>query len=222
MFDDFEYTPEGDVWDRISAETAEGTDRGALAAMFADCAWAPNRRVWRGVMAGLYPMRRRRAVIWWSAAAGIALLLGMSLYFTLRPDPNQIQGVIVENRPETPANPKSPEHNKSNSLQPETPQDPSSPQNIVQDEDGAAGNQMRRDGRPGLGPQQFSHTPNTPNQRRNPSNPGDPSNPADQNTGDSLPKTPFVPFAPSPKDLIVEQNPSDPSKQTPDSMLHDQ
>lgn len=81
-FDDFEYTPSTEVWDRIQA-TEEGGN-GPLAVTFADFNWPPHKRVWRRIRATMHPQRRRRALVWWSAAAGIALLLGLSLLLTFR------------------------------------------------------------------------------------------------------------------------------------------
>lgn len=75
-FEDFEYTPRAEVWDRIAATP---TDR-PLGVKFRAFAWMPSRRVWRGIVAELHPqVAQRKAIIWWSAAASVVVLLGIGL-----------------------------------------------------------------------------------------------------------------------------------------------
>lgn len=76
-FDDFEATPNGGVWDRISGDLKDDAQRGGLAVNFDEFAPQPNKRVWAGIEAELHPERKRRAAYWWwaGAAAGLALLI---------------------------------------------------------------------------------------------------------------------------------------------------
>lgn len=73
LFDDFEFEPRAEVWDGIAAGSPQP---GELTETFSDFNHAPHPKVWRRVVHQLYPARRSRAVVWWSSAAGIALLLG--------------------------------------------------------------------------------------------------------------------------------------------------
>lgn len=75
-FEDFEYTPREEVWDRVQQD-AYATPPGFLSGKFAGFGHAPRGRVWRGIMASMYPMRRRRIIVGWAAAASIVLLLGI-------------------------------------------------------------------------------------------------------------------------------------------------
>lgn len=74
-FEGFAHTPSDQVWERIAATP---TDR-PLGAKFVAFLWKPNPRVWRRISAQLQPAWRRTAIVWWSAAAGIALLIGIGL-----------------------------------------------------------------------------------------------------------------------------------------------
>jgi hypothetical protein len=74
-FEGFQHPPSDAVWDRIAATP---TDR-PLGARFRMFAVVPNPRVWRRIAAQLQPQQRRSTVIWWSAAAGIALSIGFYL-----------------------------------------------------------------------------------------------------------------------------------------------
>lgn len=75
-FEGFQHPPSDAVWDRIAATP---TDR-PLGARFRMFAVVPNPRVWRRIAAQLQPQQRRVGLIWWSAAAGIALLIGFALF----------------------------------------------------------------------------------------------------------------------------------------------
>ncbi|HEX2901040.1 MAG TPA: hypothetical protein VHS96_15080, partial [Bacteroidia bacterium] len=74
-FEGFQHAPGEDVWERIAATP---TDR-PLGARFRGFAVLPRRRVWRNISAVLHPQVQRRAIVWWSAAAGAAILLGIGL-----------------------------------------------------------------------------------------------------------------------------------------------
>lgn len=81
MFDDFEFEPRPELWDRIESQSTGPEEAGNLAPMFTEYTHAPHSRVWRAIANQLQPGRRRRAVIWWSVAAGIALLIGFTAAF---------------------------------------------------------------------------------------------------------------------------------------------
>lgn len=80
-FEGFEFQPNDAVWDRI-AETP--TDR-PLGAKFRAFTWEPHPRVWRGIVAALNPAARRRVWVW-SAAAGVALVAGLTWMLSGSPD----------------------------------------------------------------------------------------------------------------------------------------
>lgn len=94
-FEGFQHPPSDAVWDRIAATP---TDR-PLGARFRMFAVVPNPRVWRRIAAQLQPQQRRSTVIWWSAAAGIALLLG---FYLLQPAAETpfAKNFAVRNNPE--------------------------------------------------------------------------------------------------------------------------
>jgi len=75
-FDNYEYKPKKDLWDRISGEM-EGNNTAPLAGTFEAYGHEPKPQVWENIASELHPNRKRRFVYWWwTAAAGIALLIG--------------------------------------------------------------------------------------------------------------------------------------------------
>ncbi len=79
MFNDFEFEPRPELWDRIESESVAPEQQGNLAPLFAGYTHAPHSRVWRAIANQLQPGRKRRAVIWWSVAAGITLLVSLGV-----------------------------------------------------------------------------------------------------------------------------------------------
>lgn len=80
MFDDFEFEPRPELWDRIESESVGPEEAGNLSPLYAEYTHAPHNRVWRRIANQLQPVRRRRAVIWWSVAAGIAVLVTLGIF----------------------------------------------------------------------------------------------------------------------------------------------
>ncbi len=81
MFNDFEYEPRPELWDRIESNSV--AQEGNLAPVFAGYEYTPNSRVWRAIANQLQSNRKWKAFVWWSVAAGITLLV--SLGALLRP-----------------------------------------------------------------------------------------------------------------------------------------
>lgn len=80
MFDDFEFEPRPELWDRIESESVGPEQAGHLAPLYEEYTHAPHSRVWRAIANQLQPVRRRRAVIWWSVAAGLAILVTLGVF----------------------------------------------------------------------------------------------------------------------------------------------
>jgi|GEM_PF-3851787 len=93
LFDDFEFEPRAEVWDQIAAGTPQP---GELTDAFSEFTHPPHARVWRKIVHQLYPARRRRAVAWWSTAAGIALITGIFLWQGLLNPSDQPKDLLTD------------------------------------------------------------------------------------------------------------------------------
>lgn len=77
-FEAFSHEPKADVWARIESDVQV---QRKFALIFATFTWRPNPRVWSKIAAELNGTNASRfAALWWSAAAGIALLIGLGFY----------------------------------------------------------------------------------------------------------------------------------------------
>jgi hypothetical protein len=81
-FDGFEFKPKNELWDRIEAGQDEAAGREEIRRKFALFAWQPDKAVWARIAAELQPGNRVAAFWWWSLAGGLALLLGLGIYFS--------------------------------------------------------------------------------------------------------------------------------------------
>lgn len=88
MFDDFEHKAPADLFDKIQGKGAPVP--GEFSAVFAEYAHAPSSGVWTKIERALYP-KKRRAVIWWSVAAGLAVILATSLFWNLNTSNNIVR-----------------------------------------------------------------------------------------------------------------------------------
>ncbi len=75
-FDDFEFQPRDQVWDRVQQDVGSDSRAGFLATTLGALAHRPRPAVWRKIVRELHPqVARRRAFVWWSAAASVAVLI---------------------------------------------------------------------------------------------------------------------------------------------------
>lgn len=82
-FEDFEFSPREGVWDRIRKDVREDAAPGFLGAAFNEVTHPPRQAVWRKIAAEINPAyRRRRAIIWRSAAAILLLATGAAIWFS--------------------------------------------------------------------------------------------------------------------------------------------
>ncbi|HHG83364.1 MAG TPA: hypothetical protein ENJ82_01340, partial [Bacteroidetes bacterium] len=84
-FEDFEYAPREEVWDRLQSDAAAGAPA-ALQPTFSEYVHTPRVQVWDRIVGTLYPARRRR-IIWWAAAASLLLLAVTGLVLRTMSDP---------------------------------------------------------------------------------------------------------------------------------------
>ena len=77
-FNDFEFTPSNSLFDGIQDGLTKDPEQGALNQKFDDFNTAVSESVWPKIEKELHPRKKRRAIIWWGAAACLVVAFGVS------------------------------------------------------------------------------------------------------------------------------------------------
>ena len=87
-FDNFKHKATDGLFDKIQGAGAPVP--GEFSNSFDGYTHIPQGSVWLRIEAILHPEKRRRVIFWWSSAAGLAILIGTSLFWNLnsRNEPN--------------------------------------------------------------------------------------------------------------------------------------
>lgn len=81
-FENFQYQPKADLWDRIQENANTHVAIGPLSAQFENFTYYPHKRVWKAIAVELFPQRKKNILYWsYSAAASIVLLIGTYFFF---------------------------------------------------------------------------------------------------------------------------------------------
>jgi hypothetical protein len=80
-FDDFKHKATDGLYDKIQGAGAPVP--GEFSNGFDGYTHIPQGSVWLRIEAILHPEKRRRAIFWWSSAAGLAILIGTGLFWNL-------------------------------------------------------------------------------------------------------------------------------------------
>jgi len=80
-FDDFKHKAADGLFDKV--QRAGAPVSGEFSGSFDGYTHIPQGSVWLRIEAILHPEKRRRAIFWWSSAAGLAILIGTGLFWNL-------------------------------------------------------------------------------------------------------------------------------------------
>lgn len=104
-FENFQYRPKADLWDRIQENINTHEAKGPLSVQFENFIYYPHKRVWRAIVAELFPQRKKNTLYWsYSAAASIILLVGTYFFFQnyeinkINPENYSIENIIANNQ----------------------------------------------------------------------------------------------------------------------------
>lgn len=77
-FNEFEFTPSNNFFDGIQDAINNDPEQGGLSHVFSNFEKNVDDEVWNSIEKELHPKKKRRGIIWWGAAACIAIALGVN------------------------------------------------------------------------------------------------------------------------------------------------
>ena len=79
-FNDFEFSPSNNLFDGIQNGLSQDPEVGSLSDKFENYSTKVSGKVWVDIEKELHPKKKRRAIIWWGAAAGLAVVLSLTFF----------------------------------------------------------------------------------------------------------------------------------------------
>ena len=79
-FKDFEYKPSNSLFGNIHNGLRADPDQGVLTDKFTDFEYSVSEGAWEKIEKELHPKKRRKAILWWSAASVFVIGIGLGIF----------------------------------------------------------------------------------------------------------------------------------------------
>lgn len=98
-FKDFEYKPSNSLFGNIHNGLRADPDQGVLNDKFTDFEYSVSEGAWEKIEKELHPKKRRKAILWWSAASVFVIGIGLGIFGEFKSNDNEISQLNTNNLP---------------------------------------------------------------------------------------------------------------------------